>query len=151
MGPVHSRQKSLNRVGDSSESHAIVRAITDLARSLKLRVTAEGVETEQQLQQVRLLGCTEMQGYLLSPPRPAAEISQFFTPRADYADNLIALNASADRNWTLTKVGHLCDQTSKLEIKCFWCQYGHLMSILRVIPNNLSNVGAGAGPMERQR
>src|ERR1019366_5481183 len=51
-----------------NESHAIIRAIADLARSLKLRVTAEGVETEQQLQQIRLLGCTEMQGYLLSRP-----------------------------------------------------------------------------------
>ena len=90
-------------LSDKNESHAIVRAITDLARSLKLRVTAEGVETEQQLQQVRLLGCTEMQGYLLSPPRPAAEILQFFTPRTEYADNLIAVNASADR-----KNGKMC-------------------------------------------
>jgi DNA-binding CsgD family transcriptional regulator len=90
-------------LSDKSESHAIVRAITDLARSLKLKVTAEGVETEQQLQQVRLLGCTEMQGYLLSAPRPAAKILQFFTPRAECADNLIAVNASADR-----KNGKMC-------------------------------------------
>ena len=98
-------------LSDKSESHAIVRAITDLARSLKLRVTAEGVETEQQLQQVRLLGCTEMQGYLLSPPRTAAEISQFFTPRAECVDNLIALNASADR-----KNGKMC--TIRPELVC---------------------------------
>src|SRR5450631_2639465 len=90
-------------LSDKSESHAIVRAITDLARSLKLKVTAEGVETEQQLQQVRLLGCTEMQGYLLSAPRRAAEILQFFTPRAGCADNLIAINASAER-----KNGKMC-------------------------------------------
>ena len=90
-------------LSDKNESHAIVRAITDLARSLKLRVTAEGVETAQQLQQVRLLSCTEMQGYLLSPPRPAAEILQFLTPRTEYVDNLIAVNASADR-----KNGKMC-------------------------------------------
>src|SRR5450631_1098455 len=90
-------------LSDKNGSHAIVRAITDLGRSLKLRVTAEGVETEQQLQQVRLLGCTEMQGYLLSRPQPAAEILQFFTPRAGCADNLIAINASADR-----KNGKMC-------------------------------------------
>ncbi len=90
-------------LSDKHESHAIVRAITDLARSLKLKVTAEGVETEQQLQQVRLLGCTEMQGYLLSHPRPAAEILQFFTPCAEGVDNLIAVNASADR-----KNGKMC-------------------------------------------
>jgi len=98
-------------LSDKNESHAIVRAITDLARSLKLQVTAEGVETEQQLQQVRLLGCTEMQGYLLSHPRPAAEILQFFTPRAECADNLIALNASADR-----KNGKMC--TIRPELVC---------------------------------
>jgi diguanylate cyclase (GGDEF)-like protein len=90
-------------LSDNHESHAIVRAIADLARSLKLQVTAEGVETDQQLQQVRLLGCTEMQGYLLSPPRPAAEILQFFTPRTECTDNLIAVNASADR-----KNGKMC-------------------------------------------
>jgi len=90
-------------LSDKHESHAIVRAITDLARSLKLQVTAEGVETAQQLQQVRLLGCTEMQGYLLSPARPAAEILQFFTPRTGCADNLIAVNASPDR-----KNGKMC-------------------------------------------
>jgi DNA-binding CsgD family transcriptional regulator len=81
----------------------LVRAIADLARSLKLQVIAEGVETAQQLQQIRLLGCTEMQGYLLSPPRPAAEILQFFTPHAESVDNLIAANASAGR-----KNGKMC-------------------------------------------
>src|ERR1017187_3694476 len=93
----------IGALSDKNESHAIVRAITDLARRLKLQVTAEGVETDQQLQQVRLLGCTEMQGYLLSPPRPAAEILQFFTPRSESADNLIAVNASAGR-----KNGKMC-------------------------------------------
>ena len=60
------------------ESRAIIRAIIDLARSLKIRVIAEGVETAQQLEQLRRLGCREIQGYLFSPPRPAAEIRQFF-------------------------------------------------------------------------
>ena len=91
-------------LSDKNESHAIVRAITDLARSLKLRVTAEGVETEQQLQQVRLLGCTEMQGYLLSPPRPdCGDIAILRAACRMHADNLIAVNASADR-----KNGKMC-------------------------------------------
>jgi diguanylate cyclase (GGDEF)-like protein len=63
---------------DKNESRAIIRAITDLARSLSMRVTAEGVETVQQLEQVRLLGCAEAQGYLFSHPRSAAEIRQLF-------------------------------------------------------------------------
>ena len=39
-----------------------------------MTTTAEGVETEQQREMLRELGCTEMQGYLFSPPKPAAEI-----------------------------------------------------------------------------
>ena len=61
-------------LADKGEARAIVRATVDLARSLSMRVTAEGVETAQQLRQVRVLGCTEIQGYLLHAPRPAAEI-----------------------------------------------------------------------------
>ena len=63
---------------EKRESRAIVRAVVDLARSLKIRVVAEGVETERQLEQLRRLGCTEIQGYLFSAPRPAADIRQLF-------------------------------------------------------------------------
>jgi diguanylate cyclase (GGDEF)-like protein len=60
------------------ESRAIVRAVANLARDLNMIVTAEGVETDPQLEQVRILGCTEMQGYLISRPLPAAEIRRKF-------------------------------------------------------------------------
>jgi diguanylate cyclase (GGDEF)-like protein len=59
--------------GDN-ESAAIVRAIADLAKSLNMTATAEGVETAEQLEQVRKLGCVEMQGYLFSPPRPLPQL-----------------------------------------------------------------------------
>jgi EAL domain-containing protein (putative c-di-GMP-specific phosphodiesterase class I) len=39
-----------------------------------MTTTAEGVETEAQKELLRSLGCTEMQGYLFSPAKPAAEI-----------------------------------------------------------------------------
>ena len=68
------------------EARAIVRATVDLARSLSMRVTAEGVETVQQLQAVRTLGCTEIQGYLLSPPRPAAEALQLLPSPGEEVD-----------------------------------------------------------------
>jgi EAL domain-containing protein (putative c-di-GMP-specific phosphodiesterase class I) len=44
--------------------------------------TAEGVETQQQLETLQAVGCTEMQGYLFSKARPAKEVSQFFAERA---------------------------------------------------------------------
>ena len=55
---------------------AIVSAIMAMARSLQIEVTAEGVETEQQLLYLRNLGCSEAQGFLFSRPLPAAECEQ---------------------------------------------------------------------------
>jgi diguanylate cyclase (GGDEF)-like protein len=57
---------------------AIVQAAVNLGTTLGMVVTAEGVETEQQREHVRAVGCTESQGYLLSPPVPAHELEQFF-------------------------------------------------------------------------
>ncbi len=65
-------------LSDKKESRAVVRAVANLARDLNMIVTAEGVETDQQLEQVKLLGCTEMQGYLFSRPLPVAEMRQKF-------------------------------------------------------------------------
>jgi len=48
----------------------LVSSIVNLAHSLKLKVVAEGVETEEQSRQLRLLGCDEMQGYLFGRPVP---------------------------------------------------------------------------------
>ncbi len=50
---------------------ALVSTIISLAHSLKLKVVAEGVETEEQQRLLRLLNCDEMQGYLFSKPVPA--------------------------------------------------------------------------------
>jgi diguanylate cyclase (GGDEF)-like protein len=53
---------------------AIVQAIAGLGGSLNLAITAEGVETQEQFAIVKAEGCTEVQGYLFSRPRPAGEI-----------------------------------------------------------------------------
>jgi diguanylate cyclase (GGDEF)-like protein/PAS domain S-box-containing protein len=53
---------------------AIIRAVAGLGISLGIATTAEGIETPEQLERVRAEGCTEVQGYLFSPPRPASEI-----------------------------------------------------------------------------
>jgi diguanylate cyclase (GGDEF)-like protein/PAS domain S-box-containing protein len=54
---------------------AIVRAISGLGRSLNITTTAEGVETTDQLDWLRAEGCNEVQGFLFSAARPAAEIT----------------------------------------------------------------------------
>jgi diguanylate cyclase (GGDEF)-like protein/PAS domain S-box-containing protein len=50
---------------------SIIRAITGLAQSLGVRITAEGVETEAQLQALRDLDCHQVQGYLIGRPAPS--------------------------------------------------------------------------------
>ena len=55
---------------------AIVRAVAGLGTSLGIATTAEGIETHEQLERVRAEGCTEVQGYLFSPPRPASELGK---------------------------------------------------------------------------
>ena len=69
----------VSELDETGDCMAIVRAITRLGTSLGIRTTAEGVETEAQLGLLRQEGCTEMQGYLLSRPMPANEITNFLT------------------------------------------------------------------------
>jgi diguanylate cyclase (GGDEF)-like protein/PAS domain S-box-containing protein len=65
-------------IADGVGSLNIVRAVAALAAGLGMETTAEGVETEVQRDTVRSEGCTEMQGYLFSAPRPAHEIEQLY-------------------------------------------------------------------------
>lgn len=58
-----------------SDDLAIVTAVITMARSLNLKVIAEGVETAEQLQRLRELGCERAQGYLLGRPMPPNEIT----------------------------------------------------------------------------
>ena len=55
---------------------SIVQAVVNIAASRSMTTTAEGVETEAQRDTLRALGCTEIQGWLFSPARPAAEVRQ---------------------------------------------------------------------------
>jgi diguanylate cyclase (GGDEF)-like protein len=68
----------INDLSNGAEPLAIVRAIASLAKSLSMISTAEGVETEQQLEKLVAVGCTEMQGHIFSQARPAEEIVRLF-------------------------------------------------------------------------
>ncbi|HEY7844912.1 MAG TPA: EAL domain-containing protein [Bradyrhizobium sp.] len=64
----------INELATSKDSLAIVRAVTGLGKSLGIVTTAEGVETDAQLELLSREGCTQVQGYLISKPRPIAEV-----------------------------------------------------------------------------
>jgi diguanylate cyclase (GGDEF)-like protein len=59
-------------------SSSIVQAVVNIAAARNMTTTAEGVETEEQQRLLRMLGCSEMQGYLFSPAKPAAELNELF-------------------------------------------------------------------------
>ena len=63
----------------SRGGEAIIQAIATLGASLGIDTTAEGVETSEQLDTMRRAGCTEVQGFLLSRPRPASELPVVFS------------------------------------------------------------------------
>jgi diguanylate cyclase (GGDEF)-like protein/PAS domain S-box-containing protein len=65
-------------ISETDGSSSIVQAVVNIAAALKMTTTAEGVETEAQLELLRRLGCTEMQGYLFSAPKPAAQVRPLF-------------------------------------------------------------------------
>lgn len=58
----------LNRLADSEDDKAIIRAIVGLGRALSLTVTAEGIETADHLKLLKAVSCDEGQGYFLSRP-----------------------------------------------------------------------------------
>ena len=60
------------------DDEAIVRTIIALARTLRLKTTAEGAETPAQRDALQRLGCDFAQGYLIARPMPAAELAQRF-------------------------------------------------------------------------
>jgi diguanylate cyclase (GGDEF)-like protein len=72
-------QSFVDGLGPDPEDSAIVAAIVNLASTLELEAVAEGVETREQLERLRALGCATAQGYVFAEPAPAGEI----TPRLE--------------------------------------------------------------------
>ena len=66
-------------IADAHGSSSIVQAVVNIAASRQMTTTAEGVETLPQKELLRALGCTEMQGYLFSKPKPAAEVREILS------------------------------------------------------------------------
>jgi diguanylate cyclase (GGDEF)-like protein len=70
-------------VATGSEDRALVQATIDMAHALGMTVVAEGVETAEQRDVLRELGCDRVQGYLYMPPRPAHELMDLAVLRPD--------------------------------------------------------------------
>ncbi|WP_332675673.1 putative bifunctional diguanylate cyclase/phosphodiesterase [Aromatoleum sp.] len=95
--PIHILKIDQSFVRDlpfDRDTHAIVTAIVQMAHAIGLKVIAEGVEGEAQLETLRALGCDEYQGYLFSKPLPASELAARFKATVEAGDR--ALRASAD-------------------------------------------------------
>jgi len=68
-------------VCSNPDSAAVTNAIIALAKSLQLKITAEGIETQQQLSYLQKRGCQEGQGYYFGIPAPAKEIMEILQPK----------------------------------------------------------------------
>ena len=75
----------INDISDTGNAGAIVQATISMAASMNMTTTAEGVETREQLEKVRALGCTEMQGYLFSRPLCGDDLARLFRTRLNEA------------------------------------------------------------------
>ncbi len=74
----------VNTMEDGTENGEIVRTIIALAKTLRLNVVAEGIETIHQLHQLRILGCEYGQGYLFSRPVPAEEAEKLIDDKSRF-------------------------------------------------------------------
>lgn len=81
----------ITNVLSSADDASIVQAIISLAHGLRLKVVAEGIETEEQLHLLRSLGCDQFQGYFFSRPVPAAAFERLMTAAAGPHEGLAQL------------------------------------------------------------
>lgn len=90
---------------------AIVRAVLSIADALGLDVTAEGVETHAQLEELRGLGCTSVQGYFISRPLPAELVAQSLVAAGLLASTTSSTDVEeravgeTEERWRSTSVG----------------------------------------------
>jgi len=76
----------ISDIAEIDGSSAIVQAVVNIAAAGNMTTTAEGVETPEQQELLRTLGCTEMQGYLFSAAKPGPEVRKLFGPRPERAE-----------------------------------------------------------------
>jgi diguanylate cyclase (GGDEF)-like protein len=87
------------RMTATGENSEIVRTIITLAKNLEMEVIAEGVETVEQLEQLRELGCRYAQGYLFSKPQPAADMDKLMKQQSNWLPETVpVINQQVSNN-----------------------------------------------------
>jgi diguanylate cyclase (GGDEF)-like protein len=71
-------------VGENGENSEILQTIVSLAKNLKMKIIAEGIETESQLELLQFLGCDYGQGYLMAKPQPQKEATQMLYQKTQW-------------------------------------------------------------------
>ena len=111
----------VNSVGDNNEKIGIVRAIVSLANNLGMNTIAEGIETDDQLAQLKALKCQYGQGYYLSKPLDkqivetviATEVSKPQT--VELPDDRLLLNEQIAKEQLLFEIAHLRQEVEELK------------------------------------
>ena len=75
-------QSFVRGMANNPDAQAIVRAILSLGSSLGITITAEGVETQAELDFLKYVGCNEGQGYLFSKARPQPEVLELLKQKS---------------------------------------------------------------------
>lgn len=92
----------VSRVGTNGENSEILQTIISLAKNLKMRVIAEGIETESQFSLLQNLGCDYGQGYLLAKPKPLEETEELLYQRPNWLpfghEHHVVVASAADDN-----------------------------------------------------
>jgi diguanylate cyclase (GGDEF)-like protein len=89
-------QSFVRELSQRADCAAIVKAIAALGESLGMTTTAEGVETFEQLKQLREMGCRELQGYLFGLPQMASAVKMWLRTFAARAEQTVAKSAAPE-------------------------------------------------------
>ena len=81
-------QSFVRELGKRRDCDAIVRAVVGLSSELGMATTAEGVETQEQLDALAVIGCTDVQGYLFSSAVPGSHVPELLCRIATMIDTL---------------------------------------------------------------
>jgi diguanylate cyclase (GGDEF)-like protein len=108
-------QSFVRELGKKSDCMAIIRAVTGMCESLGITATAEGVETAQQLSFLQAEKCTEIQGYLVSKPRPAREIAGLIRDFSQKGRKEL-FQSTPGRSPTLVPDQHSCGASSGIKV-----------------------------------